>query len=206
MTAFIVGVYLAVKDNLFDVPSTVAQYLLDTLFTRFSPATLRSLLGDSEPSWKLPALLILYWGYHVVAPLLMFLGSLVIFSKRLDPPYRRGLAKVVVLQDSVRRYEDQPSHARRAGVRGSIRESNFYPLIVPVSSEWFTKPEFQWLSPQAIGVKERAIITSLHKLSDAMLVFLRARTSLERFLQPLALLEDFFFVVRPTQRQVAFRL
>lgn len=195
--AFVVFAIVQVKTAfLFPIPSEASRYLLDTGFTKLSYQTLRTLLGESQPIWKPPVLLFIYWGYFVCG-FLTFLVSPMLSLRilRSFPAHARGFITVADLKEAVARYETEPTRRNRWRLYFRIRTAGLYSLIVPLQYRWFKKPRFQWFARSALPTTEIRIVDSLARFADAMETFLKKNGDLQRFSKPLLTLEDFFFEI-----------
>jgi hypothetical protein len=181
---------------LFPIPARAADYLLNTMFYRFSFRDLADILGQNGAPNLFVPLLVIYWPYFLDPVLVITLVGLAWYSgRRLRMRgYEEELLDVRDLIDGLCRIVDGDRRARRETLNCSYRTPAFFSAL-PVAPHWYLRPALQWFKPQWIDNAARRIISSLTKCDSALTAALERELDTAGFIEPLRHLERFYFLV-----------
>jgi hypothetical protein len=186
-----------------DVSTEVRQYLLKTRFYKFSKNDLTELLlleaGNLE---MLSALLVVYWGYHLLVLFFITgsgLASIVFSRSLLLSDSKEGavdcLMNLVRIKKLIIKYERNPKIFSKLALRFKLSLFGLYESISPIKEKWYKAPEKQWFSFDAIEKETRSIIITLSRFEHSIKNDLSLGNSLTKYYDLLEILESFLFSV-----------
>lgn len=197
--------YIFVRYDLLGIgteSTPVISYLLHTPFYSFSPGKLRTLLlytkGDDSPLWQL---LGSYWGSHVAITLGSVGVGYALFKGKIGK-YTRTVKQTgwiffdtVNVRSALVSYMDDPKSSNRRRLLRALSSWLLGEAISPFGPDWKKSPEKQWFQTLHLPREAREIPIVAWRFPVAITQAVRHKQEIEGFLEPLAILEDFFWSV-----------
>jgi len=193
------GLWLEVKRHVFvPLPAAVAEYLLKVPFWRFSASELARAIRAAEAAPSMfPLLLSIYWLFHVAFVMWALFLPVVIVKVPGAPhlfAHETNLLDLRALVDGLRTLGSASWRGRKRLLRLALRTRAFLAPI-PIHHDWYSHPEYQWLNPNLIDGKARAVFIALQRTDSALSQALDRKLDSATFVRPLQHLENYYFLV-----------
>jgi len=182
------------------IPAEVRAYMLQTGPFAFSSAALRR-LNQASPSSAFPstALVLLYWIYFAAGGLT---GGLLVFTPVIRRPrilrglaWKRGLIGIAQVESAARCFSETRSLASKLSLLWCLHGLSLYSLISPVRKTWYRRPEHQWFQLRFLDPETRNVLSTLSRFDTSLRGAVTLGLQLDRFLEGLRALSDFFFLI-----------
>lgn len=187
--------------NLLNIPLAAKDYLLHTLFWKFSNYHLKEILLNEVNSTELNLpLLAIYWCFQIlfVSSLMLSMGA--ISFLRMDHGSRswglnsreKAILNNNYLQRKIKDFMQSPNRRNKWKVLSIISFVNFYKVIIPIRQRWFKQYSYQWFPVTAIDRDIRSIIFCLSKFQQLLRHNIDTESEIDVILSLLQLLDVFF--------------
>ena len=181
------------------IPISASQYMLTTVFYRFSSTELSGLLSaQTSGNLSFPLLLVIYWGYHVIV-LFSIIPMAIDFAlrirKRGRDDFKTGLLSTWQILEALRKYLQHRTLFNRFILYSSVVSSKLFPLISPIRYRWYYRPSYQWISSSEIPHDYRSVLMAITRFENSFRYSIRHSTYLNLYIKPITLLHEFFYSV-----------
>src|SRR5258708_5460695 len=182
----------------FAMPPAVTRYMFDTGPMSFSKLELRRiLLTNNGIDEKLFWLLAIYWGWFLGIAVLLIVLPVILESKvrQFKVPAVRGLLLSNRLEQLVIDYEKRKTRRNLRSRLFACDHSRMFELILPVKEDWETQSNFEWFRSSAVQGDEGSVLHSVDSFADTLYLHASHNVPIRAFVEPLKLLQEFFFSV-----------
>ena len=159
---FLLALFLLIFVNLGEnvgIPIEVQYYLLKIPFWEFSTNEFNYLVVQTDTKYNSLVLLNIYWGSHIIVPLIPFFLILDRFIKRKLKKLDKAYLLVKTLNKESKYFLLQPNSLKaKLKFEAALESGNIGSIISPIMYDWHKDPLYKWFELSEISSDIKSIL------------------------------------------------